>query len=170
LIDQWGGIILDNHNVKPSKNVKISSSDLTELSAYNEPPNTRIVVKKYYESAYFLTSDWIGAFNFCKINGMELVNFRNQAEAEELLEMFELKAKFGFAFIDGITNSIGSGDWRHFVNGKRFPDNFPWGPGQPNNGQGGQHCVFISKISYKGFYDAPCSVATAYVCQDIVGV
>jgi Lectin C-type domain len=144
--------------------------DLNVFPAFNEPPNTLMMAKDYYLTTFF-KANWIGAFNFCKSNGMELVNFRNAAEAQHFAQLFNVKGTTGeLIYVDGITNEIGSGEWRHFGTGLMISEDFPWALNQPNNHLK-EHCLVIRGNSPEDtniFWDFDCTDLYPFVCQQIV--
>jgi hypothetical protein len=100
---------------------------------------------------------------------MELVNFRNQSEAEGFVELFVKNSKSDMSYVDGMINTLVRGEWLHFGNGERLPVNFPWFRTQPDS-RPAEHCINIEMGARKGFHDYNCFDPKSFVCQDVVPI
>lgn len=149
---------------------------MTHFLAFHEPPNTRTMQKKYYMSTLF-TANWMGAFNFCRTNGMDLVNFGSKAQLDHFLKLFmkvtlPLNAR---VYIDGVGNLADRpNSWYWYGTGAEILFSLPWFPGEPNNAGGVEFCIsmnFEQDGQSIGFNDVQCQGNSArFVCQDIIEI
>lgn len=140
------------------------------FAAFFEPPNTRMMVKKYYLTKIF-RADWMGAFNFCKNNGMELANFRNKNDFDNFTDLFvgdvTLPEKERI-YIDGLGNLDGNA-WHYFESGKLIDFALPWRAGEPNNAGGSEFCTEMSfSNGFLGLNDYDCRDSLRFICQEIL--
>lgn len=166
----WGTLNVSSSN-SPTYQVL---TNLEHLTAFKEGSSTRMMVKKYYLSTSF-QSNWIGAFNFCKSNRMQLVSFANLAEVDRFLALYQPihpTLNSSTIFVDGIIGDTVSRDsWYSFETGTKIDFDLRWGRYQPDNRGGRENCLAIEYLhSVLGFHDYDCDSSATYnfVCQDIV--
>lgn len=132
--------------------------------------------KTYYlANSIFFKTDWVGAYNFCKDNGMELVALSTENEANNLLSLCSANAANfqGLSpFIGAITPTAGSTtDWFWYESGEKINYALIWQSRQPDNALGVENClqIGISSSGKWGFGDSNCYQTTStFMCQDVI--
>lgn len=133
------------------------------------------ITKTYYLSKIFST-DWMGAFNFCKDNNMELVRFIDEAETNNFLKLCEtnakeFKSKLG-THIGAVTTSLTlKTEWYSFETGQKMDWKLLWGVNQPMSTNLNEYCM-IAVPNTKGAYQLKSIVCYSFnawfTCQDVV--
>lgn len=139
--------------------------------AFSDVPNT-LMKKTYYLSTIF-QADWMGAMNFCRINGLQLVSLESLEEANMVLNaLVTKKVQLNFIFVDGVTTQLQSTDqWFNFISGKRMNYSVPWTSGEPNNNPNPEACLSTeANGAGYGLNDFTCKSGNLqpFICQDII--
>jgi len=136
------------------------------LGRYDYPSSTKL----YYFSEIY-QADWMGAFSFCKSNGMELMTMDSEDEAEYIMERLELNADYiDFAYVGGVTTSLKDRNNWHWINSnfKKSEVSLPWGPNQPDGGSNDEFCLGVERAANRRFkfHDFSCfSRKKPFICQ-----
>lgn len=114
----------------------------------------------------------MGAFEFCKSSGLDLLMLEDQVEADNFLKLctsnikqFDENQK---AFV-GAVSSVSLTEWFWFESGQKLSYQLAWNPKEPNNSQGRENCASLKAINGKfGFNDVFCyNEYKSFICQDV---
>lgn len=136
--------------------------------------------KTYYVSLTF-KADWMGAVNFCRTNGMEIMTVESQEESENFIKLCDKNAgKFDSspgwisAFVGGAQYNVTTKTiWNWYQSGKRFNSTIHWAVLEPNNNAGAtESCMAVNQEEgYFGYNDVPCyekyDLYLTFICQKI---
>lgn len=114
-----------------------------------------------------IPQNWFTAYEICRAYGMQLLTIHNERENEQVLALADIyKAQSAF-WLGG--NDLGhTGDYVWTGTGLKVVNAW-WGPGQPDNPEGGkEHCL---EITYQWpepkWNDCPCDYNRVFFCEEV---
>ncbi|VDH92205.1 C-type lectin superfamily 17 member A [Mytilus galloprovincialis] len=118
----------------------------------------------YQKSCYYfsdITLDWINAGAFCQVHHSELVAIETQAE-NAFIES-EVKNRTGGYWLGG-NDSVTEGVWEWTSTDEVF-DYTNFGPGEPNDSNGGEDCLMTVSALNGKWNDGICSTSLLFICE-----
>lgn len=130
---------------------------------------------KFYYLAKIFQADWLGAYNFCKDNNMDLLTLETSEEATNFLALCKANVKQfngNAAYIGGVAPDLPAGNnWIWYESGEKVAFNFTWAPNQPDNKQTNENCLQIvldDKTGNWAFADIGCyQLNSLFLCQEV---
>jgi len=131
-------------------------------------PLTKVGSKYYYIETFFKLN-WFKAFKYCASHGLRLLTIESQAENTAIKKQLN-DLGFGLRFRSDNWNGFWTagtdqgdeGEFEWMTTGKR-PNFRDWGPGEPNNGAGKEHCLEIIDLGYGlAWNDRTCDTPTRF--------
>jgi hypothetical protein len=161
-------LLLAVANLATSTTRNVGWTYLGQSDPFQPTPGAGLQVKKYYVTK-FLTASFVGAFNFCKSNGMQLARFDDLKETANFAEFFNLNAVgVNFAWVDGLSNTVRNGDWRYLENGAKSA--FYYNVNEPDYNLPTEHCIIAMKQTVSKsaiFGNNACNLERFVACQEL---
>lgn len=127
-------------------------------------------MKTYYLSEFF-RADWVGAYNFCRANGLQLAIIDSTDEATKFLGFLNNYISASTVYIGAMSATIGDkSNWLWFKTGQKVSYSFTWNSKEPN-GQTTENCIgLVAKKKSFLYSDLACSgylnSFLNFVCQE----
>jgi len=110
----------------------------------------------------------------CKISGGKLLEIDDQEEYDNIKTFLE-DLHVQYDVMIGITEELKDGEWRFMESPGELSTFLTWCPGEPNNGDPGEHCASIvppSKQCQWKFNDVPCAelsekYSSVFICESV---
>jgi hypothetical protein len=169
----WASSVLENIVSLLNKNSCISFSFLFKL-----PDGMNQSVVSYHKIYYLSThmkASFINAQSYCSSLGLELASFETREESDWFSDIFVASRQVidpGWCFIGGMRifndAALSKANWYWLNSGQKINYDLTWDPQQPDNNNGIQWCLGLSKINSNStiYADIECyNREESFICQ-----
>ncbi|CAL4060926.1 unnamed protein product [Meganyctiphanes norvegica] len=103
---------------------------------------------------------WADAQKMCQSQGGELAQ---PADLHSFQQLFDKELEYGYWL--GGSDSDNEGSWRWVVSGELVSNEDSWYPGEPNNADDNEHCLFMVQDRQPPLDDRSCEDEYKFICE-----